>query len=132
MCGGRSLHKDDWLKLGIGVGTAAAGFGAAGMGPLAGLLGGASASATPILGASGLAEMATAGAATPGIEGLIAGGASAGKTLSALEKANLLMKLAAGPGQQPMQMPMSQQPQRQVPQSDNQALLDAIWKRYGG
>lgn len=120
MCGGRSLHKKDWLTLGAIAGTAGVGLGAAGIGPLAGLLGGAEAA-----GASALGGPQVGG----GIEGLLAGGT--GKTLSALEKANMLMKLAAGPGQQPMQMPAAA-PQRQVPQSDNQALLDSIWKRYGG
>ena len=43
MWAGDSLHKKDWLKIGVGVASAATGLGAAGIGPLAGLLGGAGA-----------------------------------------------------------------------------------------
>lgn len=60
--GGRSFHKNDWLKLGAGAALAATGLGAAGIGPMAGLLGGATGAAGA--GATGAAATgAAAGAA---------------------------------------------------------------------
>lgn len=65
--GGRSFHKNDWLKLGAGVALAATGLGAAGVGPMAGLLGGASGA-----GAAG-ATGAAAGGAAAGAAGTVGG-----------------------------------------------------------
>lgn len=103
--GGHSLHRDDYLKLGALAAATATGFGAAGMGPLAGLLGPAGAAEGLAMGmgaAPGEAMGAFTGAASamPGT-GLLAGG---GKTLDALLKARQLMMLASG-GTQPMGMP---------------------------
>jgi hypothetical protein len=46
MSGGGSLHKKDWLKIAGGLALGGTGLGLAGIGPLAGLLGGASAAGT--------------------------------------------------------------------------------------
>lgn len=67
MCGGHSLHGKDWLKLAGGAALAATGLGAFGVGPLAGLLGGATtAGGAATTAGMGAAEAATtAGAAVP-------------------------------------------------------------------
>lgn len=69
--GGHSLHKKDWLTLGATAGLAATGLGAAGIGPMAGLLG----SAAPFAGA-GAAAAAAEG--SPALLGAGLGGASLG------------------------------------------------------
>lgn len=69
MCAGHSLHRDDWLKLALLAGGAAATGGALGVGPLAGMFGAGSAAAgaasVPLtaaeIGASG--DLAAAGLA---------------------------------------------------------------------
>ena len=101
--GGRSLHKEDWLKL-AGLAAIPVGGGIMGMGPLAGLLGSsAGAEAATALGIGlGAAPGEAAGAFTglasaPPAGGLLGG---AGKGLDALMRAQQLMQLAAGNGQQ--------------------------------
>jgi hypothetical protein len=71
MSAGHSLHKKDYLMLLGGLGLAATGFGAAGMGPLAGMLGGEAAAGA---GAAGAADAAgTAAAITPEAESALGG-----------------------------------------------------------
>lgn len=100
--GGRSLHKEDWLKL-AGLAAIPVGGGIVGMGPLAGLLGSsAGAEAATALGiglgaAPGEAAGAFTGLASAAPTGLLGG---AGKGLDALMRAQALMQLAAGNGQQ--------------------------------
>lgn len=102
--GGRSLHKEDWLKL-AGLAAIPVGGGMMGMGPLAGLLGSsAGAEAATALGiglgaAPGEAAGAFTGVATAAPGGLLGG---ATKGLDALMKAQALMQLAAGKGQPTM------------------------------
>lgn len=69
--GGRSFHKKDWLTLGAGAALAATGLGAAGIGPMAGLLGGATGAAG--VGASGAAAAGGAAAGAAGTAGGTAG-----------------------------------------------------------
>lgn len=102
MCGGRSLHKKDWLQLGLGLGAAGVGLGAAGVGPLSGLLSGAAGAAAP--GEAAGAFVGTA-AELPGL------GTGALKGLEAYQKANALMQLAQGPGQQTQQVGVAPRPQ---------------------
>ena len=127
--GGRSLHKKDWLKLGGAVGAAVA---APYLPGLLGLGGTAALGAGEVgagVGASGLAEMAGVGAATPGISGLISGSSAPGvlKALEAYQKGQALIQLAQGqqapvaPGQRP-------QPQMAM-NSDAMKLWQQI---YGG
>jgi hypothetical protein len=115
--GGRSLHKEDWMTLGA-LAAVPIGGGIMGMGPLAGLLGGGqmSAGALGALGGMGAeqaamlaaqnaglgmaADVATLGAAAGSGGGLVGGLAGAGKGLDALMRAQALMQLAAGNGQQ--------------------------------
>jgi hypothetical protein len=67
MSAGHSLHKKDYLMMLGGLGLAATGLGAAGMGPLAGMLGGEAAAGAA--GAAGAADAAgTAAAMTPEAE----------------------------------------------------------------
>lgn len=100
--GGRSLHKEDWLKL-AGLAAIPVGGGIMGMGPLAGLLGSsAGAEAATALGiglgaAPGEAAGAFTGLASAAPTGLLGG---ATKGLDALMRAQQLMQLAAGNGQQ--------------------------------
>jgi len=129
--GGRSLHKKDWLTLGAVASLPVAG--AFGVGPLSGLLGSSAALGAGQVGAgvgaSGLAEMAGVGAATPGISGLISGSSAPGvlKALEAYQKGQALIQLAQGqqapvaPGQRP-------QPQMAM-NSDAMKLWQQI---YGG
>lgn len=130
--GGRSLHKEDWLKLGLAAAGTAAGFGAAGMGPLAGLLGGAEGAAAGALGAAAPGEAIGAFTGTaaqlPGAGGLLGAGKGALKGLEALQKAQTLVALAQGPqGQQQMAQP---RPQPAMPMHGDAMKL---WQQiYGG
>lgn len=69
MCAGHSLHKKDYLTLAALIGGGAAGFGAAGIGPLAGLLGGDAAAGGA---AGGLLAESGAGGIAGGTAGLFA------------------------------------------------------------
>lgn len=59
-----ALHKKDWLKLLAGAALVATGAGAAGIGPLAGALGGGAAGGAAAGGAAGAAGAGAAGAGT--------------------------------------------------------------------
>lgn len=131
--GGRSLHKEDYLKLALLGGGAMTGLGAAGIGPMAGLFANGGALAGTALG--GAAELASVGEAAgmgapaaTGASGLLAGSKTALKGLDALQRANQLVQLAQGPqGQQQMAQP---RPQPAMPMhSDAMKLWQQI---YGG
>lgn len=127
--GGKSLHKKDYLNLALLAGGVTAGFGAAGMGPLAGLLGGAGAAGAAGAAAPGEAVGAFMGtAAELPASGLLAGGKSTLKGLEALQRANQLVQLAQGPqGQQTMAQP---RPQPAMPMHSDAVKL---WQQiYGG
>lgn len=126
MCGGHSLHKKDWLNLGLAVGSVATGAGAMGMGPLAGLLGGAEGAAG--LGAAGLgAAPGEAAGAFVGTASQLPGmGTGVLKGLEAFQKANALMKLAGGGEQQQAQV-TAQQPQSPAMSPDLDALYALIY-----
>lgn len=127
--GGKSLHKEDYLKLALLGGGAMTGLGAAGIGPMAGLFGGAAGAA---VGAAAPGEAAGAfmgtAAELPGATGLLSSGKTAMKGLEALQRANQLVQLAQGPqGQQQMAQP---RPQPAMPMhSDAMKLWQQI---YGG
>lgn len=109
--GGRSLHKEDYLKLALLGGGATVGLGAFGVGPAAGLFGSAGAAAAGAA-APGEAIGAFTGTAAD-LPGLLGGGKGLLKGLDALQKANTLVGIAQGnKGQAPM---MAQRPQPQMP-----------------
>lgn len=96
-----SWRKKDWLNFAGLLGLGATGFGLAGVGPLAGMLG-PSALGTAT-GAAGMGELASVGATgstmlgeSLGLPGLLGG---AGKGLDVLARAHGLMQLAGGGGQ---------------------------------
>lgn len=129
--GGKSLHKKDYLNLALLAGGVTAGFGAAGMGPLAGLLGGQSAGmgAAAAGAAPGEATASFVGtAAQLPSSGLLAGGKSALKGLDALQRANQLVQLAQGP--QVHQQGAQPRPQPAMPMHGDAMRL---WQQiYGG
>lgn len=127
--GGRSLHKEDYLKLALLGGGAMTGLGAAGIGPMAGLFGGAAGAA---VGAAAPGEAAGAfmgtAAELPSATGLLGGGKTALKGLDALQRANQLVQLAQGP--QGQQQVAQMRPQPAMPMhSDAMKLWQQI---YGG
>lgn len=130
--GGKSLHKKDYLNLALLAGGVTAGFGAAGMGPLAGLLGGAGAgagaAATGAAPGEALTSFVGTAAELPGAGGLLGAGKGALKGLEALQKARALVALAQGPqGQQQMAQP---RPQPAMPMHGDAMKL---WQQiYGG
>ena len=74
---GKSFKRNDWLKLGVGVGLATTGLGAAGIGPLAGLFGSNAAGAGLGAAALGAAPGEAAGAFVGNASGLLGMGAGA-------------------------------------------------------
>lgn len=127
--GGRSLHKKDWLTLGAMAGVATAPWTVPALG---GLLGGTAAASSATgagLGASGLAELASVGSATPGISSVISG-SSVPKVLKALEayqKGQALIQMAQG-----QQAPVAQE-SRAKPQTAMNSDAMKLWQQiYGG
>lgn len=127
--GGRSLHKEDWLKLGA-LAAVPIGAGAMGMGPLAGLLGSsAGAETATALGLGlGAAPGEAAGAftglasAAPGA-GLLGG---AGKGLDALMRAQQLIALAQGGGA-PAGMSQSPRRRKENPLAGGMGSINSIY-----
>ena len=113
MCGGRSLHKKDWLNIGLGLG--AAGIGAGMAGGVGGLLGGGAAPG----------EAAGAFVGTAADLPTVAGGALKG--LQTLQKADALMKLTGGGGDQAQQYTPMQRPQAASPFPDIAELFAGIY-----
>jgi hypothetical protein len=70
MSAGHSLHKKDYLMMLGGLGLAATGLGAAGMGPLAGMLGGEAAAGAGAAGAAGAGAGIGEGASSALLQGL--------------------------------------------------------------
>ena len=144
--GGKSFHKKDWAKVGLGVGLGATGLGAAGFGPLAGLLGSVEAGAGAAAGmgagltgadyaALGLgpaAEMGPGAAAGMG-SGLTSADYAAltnpGSNLKNLQKAQFLMNLAKGFDQPQQVAQPAQRPQAAPP---NETEIQALLKRLYG
>lgn len=131
--GGRSLHKDDYLKLALLGGGAMTGLGAAGIGPMAGLFANGGAMAGTALG--GAAELASVGEAAglgapaAAASGGLLGGTGKGllKGLESLQRANALVAMAQGPQGQQMAQP---RPQPAMPMYGDAMRL---WQQiYGG
>lgn len=122
-----SWKRKDWLQFAGLLGLGATGFGLAGIGPLAGLLGPTAAGTAT--GAAAGGELASVGAtgstmmgkSLPGLLGITPGG------MSSFAKAMQLAQLAQGPQQQQQQAA----PRPQVPVANSDAL-ELIRRLYGG